>query len=719
MYNRRIKIFVGASVLFLLILLLRLVQMQLLPSSSVQDEIAQLKLSSGLSRQLKTVRGGIFDCKGRLLAFDELRFQLHVNYRLTCFADPRVQRAELLQAAQKPDAAAAETKAGQTIKTGLENIQQVIDKCTYFGLGRSDIEEKIKSINDEIWNLRTFAAWRRNDPDQNLIQKYTGRMSSIPLSEVIADFETRFPSEEKRLLLIGRVDDIAEMDAAEPLLELKTDDDIFTAQFEFMHTDGVQILPEAKRVYPYGSAAAQTIGWVGLASQEEDKKLFADDRLARYLDNEVCGREDGAEYVCETVLRGRRGEEIYDLDRSLISETETQLGRDVTLTLDIELQKKIESYLLDRSLNPNCKMPTAAVVIDVEKGDILALVSTPTFDLSNARYNYRSISSDPNTPLINRALNKQYPPGSVIKPVILIAGLEDGKITPDEIISCPPQKAPLGWPSCWLYNIYGSCHDYEWQNNARNAIKGSCNIYFSHLADRLDPRVLQQWLFKFGYGRHIQLSPFDSNDSNETPVTAHESRDFRQEQGQISTDVPNGTISSFEQLPSLIPGERRYFGMGQGNLRVTALQVANAFAAIARGGIFEQPKLFKKISDPEFKIRNAEGFILGISPLTLEVVRDGMSAVVNEPGGTAYNSFAYRDFGRQGVKVYGKTGSTEKPDSAWFAGFAESTQGRSISIVVVVEGGQSGPRDAAPLARDIIQFCIEAGYIGKPYMHSE
>ncbi|MCJ7729819.1 MAG: hypothetical protein MUO27_08095, partial [Sedimentisphaerales bacterium] len=263
MYNRRIKIFVGASVLFLLILLFRLVQMQLLPGSSVQDEIAQLKLSGGRSRQLKTVRGRILDGKGRLLAVDELRFQLHMSYRLSCFADPRVQRAELLKAAQKPDAAAAEAKAKEAIEIGTENIRQVIDKCTYFGLERADIANKIKSINDDIWNLRTFVAWRRNNPDPNIIQKYAGRMSSIPLSEVIADFESRFPSEEKRLLLIGRVDDIAEMDIASPLLELKTDDDIFTSQFEFMHTDGVQILPEAKRVYSYGSVAAQTIGWVG------------------------------------------------------------------------------------------------------------------------------------------------------------------------------------------------------------------------------------------------------------------------------------------------------------------------------------------------------------------------------------------------------------------------------------------------------------------------
>lgn len=164
MYNRRLKIFVGASALFLLILLLRLMQMQLLPGSSVQDKVAQLKLRSGRSRQLNTVRGRILDSKGRILAVDEPRFQLHINYRLSRFADVRVQRAELLRATKKPDPAAAESKVKETIRAKLENVRQIIDKCTYFGLERADIEDKIKSINDEIWNLRTFVAWRRNDP---------------------------------------------------------------------------------------------------------------------------------------------------------------------------------------------------------------------------------------------------------------------------------------------------------------------------------------------------------------------------------------------------------------------------------------------------------------------------------------------------------------------------------------------------------------------------
>ena len=103
---------------------------------------------------------------------------------------------------------------------------------------------------------------------------------------------------------------------------------------------------------------------------------------------------------------------------------------------------------------------------------------------------------------------------------------------------------------------------------------------------------------------------------------------------------------------------------------------------------------------------------LNISPQTLEVLREGMNAVVNEAGGTAYKEFAPAGFTAQGIEVFGKTGSTEQPDNAWFAGFAEDGGGRGIAVAVVVEGGQHGSADAGPLARDIIQFCIEEEYIG-------
>ena len=696
MYDKRVKIFVIVSGLLLLVCVLRLIQMQLLRDPSLQDAIAALQ--QGPSWQLKTVRGKILDRKGEVLAADEPRFQLCIEYKLSCFLDERVAKARLLRAAKQNNADKALPKVQKQLQTGLENLQRVIEKCTHLGFTETDTRSRIRQVNDRIWYLREYLAWKRDYPDM--------------------DFEQAAADPNDRLLATARVD-ITEMYRSWPLFELKSDDDVFAAQVEFMDSEAVHIQPGGHRVYPYGAVAAQTIGWVGPATGDY-KDLFENDRLASYLDDEVCGKSPGVEYVYEAILRGKRGELIYDMDSQLISRTETQFGKDVTLTLDIQLQQRVEDFLASYPHDPNCGPGMAAVVIEVASGDILALVSTPVFDLNRARYDYDGLLKDSNEPLINRAICALYPPGSVIKPVILIAGLESGKITPDEIIPCPAQKAPVGWPSCWIYNRHHIGHSDNWANSARNAIRGSCNIYFSQLADRTEPPVLQQWLYKFGYGRTIPTFQIRNSQSD--------IRGLRQAAGQISSLIARrsslvlsplslaarGQGHEPVDLPPLAETERRLFGIGQGNLRVTPLQVANAMAAIARGGVFKQPRLFREMSDLECPAANLEPEPLGISPQTLEVVRDGMYAVVNESGGTAYKEFAHSGLPDQGVQTYGKTGSTEAPEVAWFAGFARDSGERSIAIAVVVEGGQHGSSDAAPLARDIIQFCIDAGYIGNP-----
>jgi len=704
MYNKRVKIFVIFCLLLLAVCLLRLAQMQLLTASSVQHEIAELKQKRGQSRQLQTIRGRILDRHGKVLAMDEARFWIHINYDLSSFLDERVRKAMLAGAAARRDADVAVPKVDEEIREKLEDLQLIIEKCAQFkAVEPSVIWDEIQKINNYVWGQRMFQAWRKNFPKSEVFEKYDS-IVSIPFPEAIADFKVKQPDPGERVRLASKID-IVEMHEDWPLLELKTDDDVFAAQLEFMDTEGLQILPKGHRFYPYGSVAAQTIGWVGPATQKQDKALFADDELQSYLEGEVCGREDGVEYVCETVLRGRRGELSHDIDGQLTSRTKTQFGKDVSLTLDIELQQRIENYLIRYPHDPNCGPGMSAVVIEVGTSDILAQVSLPLYDLNRARYDYGDFVADDNKPLINRAINEQYPPGSVVKPLILVAGFETGQVTPEEIINCPPEAAPPNWPNCWIFRQYpGVGHDNQWDNNARNAIKGSCNIYFSHLADRIEPVDLQRWLFAFGYGqRALSLSP-----SLTSAARTELDRDFRQSSGVISSGFVRGKILSFKDVPELRGRERRYFGIGQGDLRVTPLQVANAMAALARGGILKRPRLIKES-------RNYEGADLGVSLETLAVIYDGMNAVVNETGGTAHTQFEpfLATLAAEDVTAYGKTGSTERPEHAWFGGFAQDSAARKIAIAVIVEGGQHGSSDAAPLARDIIQFCIEAGYVGK------
>jgi cell division protein FtsI/penicillin-binding protein 2 len=232
------------------------------------------------------------------------------------------------------------------------------------------------------------------------------------------------------------------------------------------------------------------------------------------------------------------------------------------------------------------------------------------------------------------------------------------------------------------------------QNNARNAIKGSCNIYFSHLAERIELRTLQAWFSKFGYGRVMPLTrPLEFSMAEEFDL-----RTLGQASGRIIADA----------------GNRKLAGIGQSNMRVTPLQVANSMATLARRGQFLNPTLFQMNTNHTAASHTPEN--LGISEGVMDVVLDGMDAVVNEVHGSAHTAFQEADqevdFSRYGVHVYGKTGSTESPENAWFAGFARDKSGRVLAIAVVVEGGQSGGKDAAPLALDILDLCIQQGYLG-------
>ncbi|MHC4325169.1 MAG: penicillin-binding protein 2, partial [Planctomycetota bacterium] len=344
--------------------MLRLAQMQLLTASSVQHKIAELKQKRGQTRQLKTIRGRILDRNGRVLAVDEARFWVHINYNLSSFLDERLRKVRLARAAGRRDADVAVAKVHKQNREKLEDLQLIIEKCSQFKKVEPNvIWNDIEKINDYVWNRRMFQAWRKSFRNSEVFLKYDNPVS-IPISVALADFKAKQPDPEKRIELASKID-ILEMHEDWPLLELKTDDDVFAAQLEFMDTEGLKILPKGHRFYPYGSVAAQTIGWVGPATQKQDKELFADDELSSYLEGEVCGREDGVEYVCEPVLRGRRGELSHDIDGQLTSRTDTKFGDDVTLTLDIELQQRIENYLTRYPHEPNCGPGMSAVVIDV------------------------------------------------------------------------------------------------------------------------------------------------------------------------------------------------------------------------------------------------------------------------------------------------------------------------------------------------------------------
>ncbi|MDD5135194.1 MAG: penicillin-binding transpeptidase domain-containing protein [Phycisphaerae bacterium] len=690
MYNRRLKIFAFLCVLFTVVCIVRLGYIQLYSYSAWQSQLE--KIRTGASKVLPALRGKILDRNGKVLAADEARFALCIDYKYTRLADERFWQVQILRNIGEMDAETVGEKIRAKYAEDFNSLNQIIFRCAQF---RNQTFEQVKTqineqINDPIWQLRLYLAWKRKCPREK--------------------FETAVPDERNRLVLASQVD-IAEMHQSQELFQLDDDDEVLAAQLKFLDTPGVEIQPMAERVYPYQNLASQLIGWVRPAGPadndnfiEEESGDLAGDWSERYMNGDVTG-VSGVEYVCESFLRGRRGRIVYNIDNEVVRKTETVYGGDVKLTIDIDLQGKIENWLDNKNLNPQFGQPAAIAVIDVNSTDILAYVSLPDFDLNRARYDYSKLLADKNKPTLDRVINKHYPPGSSAKPIILAAGLAEQRITPGEVISCPSAPPPKGWPRCWIERTYGYGHDepwaYEGGNKARNAIRGSCNIYFSRLATRIPPQNLQGWLYNFGFGRTALLIT-DKNILNADPSIAV--RSFSQTAGIISSNTISDDDVSLYDRPPIDPAERRFFGIGQGNLRATALQVANAFAALAREGVFKRARIIE--TDP---VDYGQKLDLGTD--TIATIFDGMRAVVSEQGGTGYNQFANSGFDEKGIKVFGKTGSTEKPYNAWFAGFAKNSEGKTIAFAVLIEGGQHGGSDAGPIARDLIGFCYELGYL--------
>lgn len=695
MYKVRLTILIILFAVAALICLIRLAGLQIVHCREYRQAIADKQILE--PQPLPTIRGNILDRKGVVLAKDVPVFYAYVNYRLCRLLDERFWEAQMQRQGLEEGLSAQRLRYDLQARYAedFNRLNRILAFAERIGTLRGEVIQSIERINNRIWEMGCYVQWRRVNPNGS-IEDYRRQKEELKPADVLG----------VRLV---------EMQQTYPVFEIPADH-LVEAQAELSGLKDVEIRTHGQRFYPRRTAACQIIGWVGLV-QEEEKDLFNQDEYLRYLEGELIGKA-GIERMCEPILRGRRGEVVYDKDGHLLQRKEPQYGRTVQLTLDVDLQERIERYLQHPDLPPEVaavvSRRASAVVLEAATGDILALVSTPQYDLNQARQMAGRLLTDPNTPLKHKALEVNYPPGSTIKPLILLIGLEEKKITPNEIISCPAHSPPPGWPSCLAQTRFSRMgHDWRWAddggNIARNALRGSCNIYFSRLADRIDSGALQRWFFELGFGRRV-LPSVEYVD----PKTGEQILSWGtlpQAHGSIEYGIQQTPYTNSEQIrpiPSNRQSEKRFWGIGQGNLRVTVLQAANALAALVRGGIYKPPRLIYLDDDP---FNQKQQKILSISPKTLSVIREGMRAAVYEDGGTAYSTFLDCPL-RKELKIYGKTGSTESPDMAWFECFAEDSADRSIVIVVAVPGGLSGSGYAAPVGRQILQFCYEAGYIG-------
>jgi penicillin-binding protein 2 len=454
----------------------------------------------------------------------------------------------------------------------------------------------------------------------------------------------------------------------------------------------------------------------------------------------------GLERSFEDHLRGSRGLLLQRLDSGEAERTPYVPGRALHLTLDIALQARIQAIMSPQfglatvqqwqagwdangsprpmHLPPGTPLDGAAVVLDVDSGDILAIVSTPTMAMGRALpESCRALHQ----PWVNRAVEAIYPPGSTAKPLVLLAAVSEGVHDLRATIECTghylPERDDL--LRCWCYRppsylTHGSLA-------AEEALARSCNIFFYTLGDRLGMRRLAEWFARFGVGR-----PFDIG----LLYTAQEA-DGR----VVSRGEEGGTLPAGEDLEALRASGELHFasiimGTGQGPITWTPLHAAQAYATMARGGRFLAPTLARQRGDRAAPA----GEHLSLDEHLVAAVMEGLRASVAEHHGTG-NHIAYPDgtsellINATGVTVWAKTGTAQAPPAkfdldcdghadgriddashAWFVGLVgpggRETARPRFAIAVILEYGGSGGRAAGPIANQIIRALQAEGYLG-------
>ena len=484
---------------------------------------------------------------------------------------------------------------------------------------------------------------------------------------------------------------------------------------------GVDIQEALSRYYPYGEASAHAIGYVGSISAADLERI---DR-SNYAGTSHIGKT-GVERAYEDRLHGQVGYRqlvvnaqgrVIDVigagagslaDSSGVATKLPEPGQNVVLSLDMRLQLAAQQALQD--------MRGAIVAIDPRNGDVLALVSTPSFDPNRfaaglSRTDYNALTTDPDKPLYNRALAGTYPPGSTIKPFLALAALENEAMTPDEERYCPGH-----------FRLPGQTHRYrDWRPQGHgnvdmhDAIVQSCDVYFYHLAVAMGIDAMGAGLRQFGFGAPVGL---DISGENSGVVP---SREWKQKQFTRREDKV------------WFPGETVITGIGQGYTLVTPVQLAHAGATLAARGERFAPRLLIGTEDPLTREAvhmepRALPSVPDQEPAHWQIVIDAMVGVTAEPRGSARAPMQGTSY-----SIAGKTGTAQVigiaqderyreeeiderlRDHGLFVAFAPAEAPR-IALGIVVENGGGGSRAAAPVARKVLDayFAVDSYVAREP-----
>ena len=458
---------------------------------------------------------------------------------------------------------------------------------------------------------------------------------------------------------------------------------------------GMYVVTEPVVSYTSGNLASHILGYVGAISEEEYET-----RKDTYRNDDIIGK-DGIQKVFEEYLKGKDGTKQVDMtvDGAITSEyvsEEAIAGSDVILTIDANLQKVTEE-----ALEQNIKdirqgkfgekydaKSGAAVVLDVNTGEVLALASYP--DYNPAKYYEEYSNEDSTGKYVNRAISSEFPPGSTFKMAVATAALDTGKINTRTEIN-DMGVYPYGHqPACWYYNSYGTGHGYL---NVTEAIKYSCNYFFYEMGYKLGIDTIADYAGKYGLGKRTGIEL----------------------EGEAQGDVASKDDATKQGMDWYL-SDTLSAVIGQSYNNFTPIQMARYIAMIANGGENIDVSIVKSIVKPDGtevpkeeirKFANGKTGTenelkedLNVSKENLDAIRKGMKGVTSEAGGTASYTFSNFD-----MDIAGKTGSAQTgvPGEAhgWFAGFAPYDNPEIAVIVFVEKGGAGG--NTAEVAKKIME----------------
>jgi penicillin-binding protein 2 len=449
---------------------------------------------------------------------------------------------------------------------------------------------------------------------------------------------------------------------------------------------GVEVAAELVRYYPHGELTAHALGYVGRINRQELQRIDP----VNYAGTNYIGKS-GVERFYEGLLHGRVGYQHVETNargRTLrVLERENPVpGEDLELHMDLRMQR-LAHKLLDGQRG-------AIVAVEPSTGGLLALASVPGFDANLFVTGigvdaYRELSESPDNPLFNRALRGQYPPGSTLKPMLAVAGLDSGATTRDKTI----------WDPGFFTLKTGGRRWRDWKRSGhgwvdlKDSVAQSCDIYFYEMAVDMGVDTMHDYLSRFGFGEDATLDV----------------------SGALSGIVPSRDWKRAIHNEPWYPGDSVNLGIGQGFMLATPLQLATATSVIANRGTWAEPRLSKgvmgDVTVDEVLPRQTHQAIALKNPDTWEFVADAMAEVMHGTKGTARGAgrgASYRMAGKTGTAQVFSLAEDEEyveedvrerlRDHALFVGFAP-VDNPKIAVAVIVENGGSGSGTAAPVAR--------------------